>query len=90
MDRPQEDHLLPSFRLLQPVQTVLLESTKGSERDSRASYHAAQGRHDPMKGVRNPGHDFDVDPSTARVRLRARLRVCISLNRGRIPRCVSE
>ncbi|MQL99687.1 hypothetical protein Taro_032409 [Colocasia esculenta] len=89
MDRPQEAHLLPPFRLLRPVQTDLLELTKGG-RDSRPWYHAAQGRRDPMKGVRHPGCNFDVDSSTARVRLRARLGVCANLNRGRIPGRVSE
>ncbi|MQM02905.1 hypothetical protein Taro_035681 [Colocasia esculenta] len=35
-----------------------------------------------MKGVRNPKHDFDVDPSTTHMGLCARLGVCASLNRG--------
>ncbi|MQL77832.1 hypothetical protein Taro_010239 [Colocasia esculenta] len=84
VDRPQEAHLLPPFHLLRPVQTDLLESTKGG-RDSRPYYRAAQGRRDPMKGVHHPRHDFDVDPSTARVGLRARLGVCANLNHGRSP-----
>ncbi|MQL69806.1 hypothetical protein Taro_002125 [Colocasia esculenta] len=29
-----------------------------------------------MKGIRNPGRNFDVDPSTARVGLRTHLGVC--------------
>ncbi|MQL69809.1 hypothetical protein Taro_002126 [Colocasia esculenta] len=56
----------PLFRLLRLVQTDLLDSTKGG-RDSRAWYRTAQRRRDPMKVVCNPGCDFDVDPSTARV-----------------------
>ncbi|MQL77737.1 hypothetical protein Taro_010151 [Colocasia esculenta] len=59
-------------------------------RDSRTWYRAAQGRRDPMNGVRIPGRDFDVDPSTARMGLRARLGVCGSLNSGWISRRVSE
>ncbi|MQL99389.1 hypothetical protein Taro_032109 [Colocasia esculenta] len=71
------------FRLLQPVQTVLLESTKvfcifgltlnyvqAGGRDSRAWYRVAQERRDPMKGVLAPRCDLGVDQSTPRVGLR--------------------
>ncbi|MQM05108.1 hypothetical protein Taro_037915 [Colocasia esculenta] len=104
VDQPQEVHLLHPVHLLRPVQTIPLESTKGFLRvfsltlnrvlaggcDSRAWYHAAMGRHDPINGVCHPGRDFDVDPSMAHVGLRAHLGVCASLNRGRIPRHISK
>ncbi|MQL86268.1 hypothetical protein Taro_018799 [Colocasia esculenta] len=74
---------------MQYTQNIKRSSNSGG-RNSRAWYRAAQGRRDPMKSVCDPGHNFDVDPSTARVGLRARLGVCASLNRGRIPLCISE
>ncbi|MQL73353.1 hypothetical protein Taro_005696 [Colocasia esculenta] len=55
---------------------------KASGCDSRAWYHTAQGRRDPMKGICIPGHDLGVDQVHASRGFTRRLGVWAALKHG--------